>query len=102
MSYGSPYIDIPELVKPERVGRISEKMSKNNTTPTAEAPKATSKKYAKTRGEHFKDMLIVALIVGIIAFVGGMHFANQQNSRVANAVKSAVAPTVSAQAPAKK
>jgi hypothetical protein len=88
------YIETP--VKPERVGRA--KMP--NKSITAE-PKA-AKKYAKTRGEHYKDIVIAVLIAGIIAFVGGMHFSNQQHSQTAQAVKNAIAPSVSAQAPAGK
>lgn len=71
-----------------------------NTTPTKTEVK-TSKKYAKTRGEHYKDIVIAILVASIIAFIGGMHFSNQQNGKIANAVK-AVTPTVSAQAPASK
>lgn len=68
---------------------------------TTAEPK-TAKKYAKTRGEHYKDMVIVALVAGLIAFVGGMHFSNQQHNQVASAVKNAVAPSASAQAPTSK
>jgi hypothetical protein len=100
LSYGTKYIDIPEL-KPERVGRISAKMSNNKTT-SAEVSKAPRAKYNKTRGEHYKDIVIAVLIAGIIAFIGGMHFSNEQNGRVSSAVKAAVAPTVSAQAPTSK
>lgn len=60
-------------------------MSNNNKT---EAPKA-SKKYAKTRGEHLKDMVIVALLAGLIAFIGGMHFSNSQHAEVQHAVTAA-------------
>lgn len=94
MSYGTPYIATPITAK--AVGRPE--MTKSTIT---EQPKA-ARKYAKTRGEHYKDMVIVALIAGLIAFVGGMHFSNQQHSQVANAVKNAVAPSVSAQAPTSK
>lgn len=100
MSYGTPYIDEPKLYRKKAVGRAT-KMANNNKTISTEAPKA-SKKYSKTRGEHAKDLIIAMLITGIIAFIGGMHFANQQNGRVATAVKNAVTPAVSAQAPAKK
>lgn len=94
MSYGSPYIATPITAK--AVGK-GQKMS-NKSTVTAE-PKA-AKKYAKTRGEHYKDIVIAVLVAGIIAFVGGMHFSNQQNSRITSAVK-AVVPSASAQAPSK-
>lgn len=95
MSYGTDYLDIPEL-NPKRVGRISTKMSK--TTTTQEPVKASKAKYSKTRGEHVKDLLIAMLVTGIIAFIGGMHFSNQQNTAINSAVKSAVAPSASAQA----
>lgn len=71
--------------KPERVGKDSQ-MSKAPTT--NEAPKV-SRKYAKTRGEHLKDMVIVALVAGLIAFISGMHFSNQQHAATAQAVKAA-------------
>lgn len=60
-------------------------MSKNQ--PTNE-PKS-SKKYAKTRGEHLKDIVIAVLVSAIIAFVAGMHFANRQHAETANAVSAA-------------
>lgn len=60
-----------------------------NTNKT-EAPKA-SKKYAKTRGEHYKDIVIAILITAVIAFIGGMVFANKQNTEVKNAVSAAQA-----------
>jgi gas vesicle protein len=51
----------------------------------------TSHKYAKTRGEHCKDIIIAILIAGIISFIAGMHFANQHTTDTAQAVKSATA-----------
>lgn len=57
-------------------------------TSTNEAPKA-SRKYAKTRGEHLKDMVIVALVAGLIAFIGGMHFSDSQHKQVQQAVTAA-------------
>jgi flagellar basal body-associated protein FliL len=62
---------------------------------TTTEPKSKSK-YAKTRGEHFKDLIIVALVVAIAAFVGGMVFANSQQTEVKNAVSAAqvTAPAV--------
>lgn len=68
------------------------KMSKNSKQ--TEAP---AKVYNKTRGEHLKDLVIVALVVSIIAFIGGMQFAEKQNAKVSEAVK-AVTPTASAEA----
>lgn len=71
-------------------------------TTQTEAPKA-SKKYAKTRGEHAKDIIIAILVTSIVAFVGGMVFANKQQAKVQQAVKAAqvVAPVASAEAPKK-
>ena len=91
------YIETP--VTPYKVGRTFKKMSKKNQPSTeVKAPKA---KYAKTRGEHFKDLVIMALIVGIVAFIGGMQFQSKQQSAIDTAVE-AVTPSVSAQAPVKK
>lgn len=58
-----------------------------------------AKTYNKTRGEHIKDMVIVALVVGIIAFGLGFKFNADRNSEMQNAVKAAqttqaVAPEV--------
>lgn len=64
-------------------------MSKTNNNTTAPEVVKASKKYAKTRGEHFKDIVIAVLITSIIAFVGGMVFANKQNTEVKNAVNAA-------------
>lgn len=97
MSYETAYIDIPELTKPGRVGRAE--MSKTSTT--NEAPKA-SKKYQKTRGEHAKDILIAILITGVVAFIGGMQFANKQAAKVEQAVKAAQVTAPVATAPASK
>lgn len=58
------------------------------TSTTNEAPKA-SKKYAKTRGEHYKDIVIAVLVTSIIAFVGGVVFANKQQAEVNSAVSAA-------------
>lgn len=82
------YIETPKT--PYRVGRISTKMSKEPTT-TAAPVKA---KYAKTKGEHTKDLIIAVLVAGIIAFIGGMTFQAKQQEAISTAVKGAqtVAP----------
>lgn len=85
------FIETPVKTPMIRVGKGS-KMSKSNQPTVTEAPK-TSKKYAKTRGEHFKDVIIAMLITAVIAFVGGMHFANKHNAEVQSAVKAAQAVT---------
>lgn len=90
--------DMPLKINREAVGRTFKKMSKSTTTtPEVKA----SKKYAKTRGEHSKDLIIAILVSGIIAFIGGMTFQARQQSAIDTAVKS-VAPVVSAEAPVKK
>lgn len=83
-------------IKPLRVGKDS-KMSKSNTNVTPEAK--TSRKYAKTRGEHFKDIVIAILVTSVIAFIGGMHFSNSQHAETERAVKAA---TISTAAEVKK
>jgi hypothetical protein len=76
------FIETP--VKPERVGRA--KMP--NTSKGASKP---AKSYNKTRGEHNKDIVIAILITTVIAFVGGMHFSNNQHAETARAVSAATA-----------
>lgn len=48
-----------------------------------------AKKYNKTRGEHVKDLIIAILVTGVIAFVGGMAFADKQQTQIDNAVQAA-------------
>lgn len=85
-SYPLHYEDIPPSPRLLRVGKGS-KMSKSNQS-KVEAP---AKSYNKTRGEHFKDMVIVALVVGIIAFGLGVKFQADRNAEMQSAVKSAQA-----------
>lgn len=93
------FIETP--VKPYRVGRTFNKMSNNKSTNTTEAVKAPKAKYSKTRGEHFKDLVIAVLVAGIVAFIGGMQFQGHQQEAINTAVKGAqtVAPV---DAPSKK
>ena len=93
MSYNTQYIDIPLLTKTAKSGGKGQKMP-NKTTNTPEVK--TGKKYAKTRGEHFKDIVIAILITGIIAFIGGAVFQSKQQNAITTAVK-ALTPSVSAQ-----
>lgn len=88
--------DIPFKISGQPGGKVN-KMTKS--IPTNEAPKA-SRKYAKTRGEHYKDIVIAVLVTAVIGFVVGMHFANKHNAELQNAVKAASAPV--AQTEAKK
>ncbi len=55
-------------------------------------PKVT-KKYQPTKSEVAKTVVIAMLITGIIAFVGGMTFANNQNAKVNQAVETVKAET---------
>lgn len=84
------YIETP--INPIRVGRVTP-MTKSKTT-----TEALAKVYNKTRGEHLKDMVIVALVVGIVAFGLGFKFNSDRNAEMQSAVKAAqvtaVAPEV--------
>lgn len=95
------YIETPKkqynILKTRKGGKDS-KMSKNNNTSESKAPK----KYNKTRGEHIKDVIIAMLITGILAFAGGMQFANTQNEEVQSAVSKAQTATAVEKAPVKK
>lgn len=99
--YPLKFEDLPQkrynkIVK-TRKGRKDSKMSKE----VKQEVKA-SKKYMKTRGEHFKDLVITALIVAILAFVAGMAFQGKQQDAINTAMKS-VTPSANAQeAPVKK
>ena len=66
--------------------------NKPTAQPEVKAPKA---KYSKTRGEHFKDIVIAMLITGIITFIGGVQFQVNQQKAIDTAVKGAqtVAPS---------
>ena len=91
MSYNTQYIDIHQLTKTTKkvVGR-AEQMPK--TTNEAQKP---SKKYNKTRAEHYKDIAIFVLVTAIIAFIAGLQFANSNDAKVQAAVQ-ALTPVVSA------
>lgn len=93
-SYPLHYEDINPIT---RKGGKDSKMSKAKQT--VEAPVAKS--YNKTRGEHFKDLVIVALVVSIIAFIGGMQFAKGNQAQIDKAV-NAVTQTEQVSAEAKK
>lgn len=91
MSYGTDYLDIPSLTR--QTGGKGNKMP--NKTLTNEAK---TKSYRKTRGEHYKDIVIAVLVTAVIGFVAGMHFSNSQHAQTEQAVKAAV----TVQAPVKK
>lgn len=90
MSYRSPYIDIPKLNNRKAVGRVK-KMTKSTIT----AEPKTAKKYNKTRGEHFKDIVIAMLVTAIIAFGLGVAFESNRNTQTQQAVKAALLQTTS-------
>lgn len=94
-AYPLEFEDIPQttynkIVKTRKGGKDS-KMSKEVKQEAKQV-----KKYMKTRGEHFKDLIITALIVAILAFVAGMAFQNRQQDAINTAMKS-VTPSAGAQ-----
>lgn len=97
MSYGTDYLDYSPT-KTRKGGKGIQNMSNKSTT-TAEAPKANRAKYSKTRGEHCKDIVIAMLVVGVIAFIAGVHYSDNKNAQMTSAVKNAQTTAV---APAKK
>lgn len=44
------------------------------------------KQYTKTRGEHYKDIVIAVLVTGIVAFILGTNYQNKQEAHVQAAV----------------
>lgn len=84
------YEDLPAKNN-NKIIRKDTKMSKKQEIPTAKTRKA----YSKTRGEHYKDILIAVLITGIICFVAGLQFANSNNEAIKAAVE-AVTPAAEA------
>jgi len=82
--------------------------SKTKTTKKKEAIKMPNeplapraKKYQKTRGEHFKDVVIAILITAIVAFVAGASYTNKQQAEL-DKVRAEAQSSVQAEAPAKK
>lgn len=100
--YPLTFEDIPakqynKTVKTRVTGGKDSKMSKE-----AKAVSTPAKKYAKTRGEHIKDLIIVALVFSVIAFGLGVKFQSDRNTEMQNAVKAATASAVAPEAPVKK
>lgn len=93
---GMAYEKTPIKLKPVRVGRVT--MTKSTST---EQPKAV-KKYAKTRGEHYKDIVIAILVTAIVAFGLGVKVQADRNAQVAKAVNAAITPTATAAEAPKK
>lgn len=79
-----------EDLKPRKLitrkgGKDSKMSSKSTKVNEVKAPR----EYNKTRGEHFKDIVIAVLIVGVIAFIAGVQYAGSQNAKLTSAVKAA-------------
>ena len=89
--YPLEFEDVPFIKPLKRVGKDSKMSNKSTET---EAP---AKVYNKTRGEHVKDMIIVALVVAIVAFGLGVKFQSDRNAEVQNAVKAATTQQVTAE-----
>lgn len=75
MSYKTAYIDIPQLIRKDR---------KVKTMPKTEEVQKPSKKYAKSRTEHYKDVIIAVLLTAIASFIAGTVYADNRN-KVINA-----------------
>lgn len=89
--YPLTFEDIPakqynKTVKTRKSGGKDNKMSASK-----EVKVTPSKKYAKTRGEHVKDLIIVALVFSVVAFGLGVKFQSDRNTEMQNAVKAATA-----------
>jgi len=81
------YEELPEQ-KRTIIKRGGHKMPK--TTNNQEVKQAKTRKvYEKTRGEHIKDVIIAVLITGVVAFVLGARYANNQNAQLTSAVQAA-------------
>ena len=90
-TYKMHFEDLPTKNR-KAVGRPKVKtMAK--TTNEAQKP---SKKYAKSRAEHYKDIAIAVLITGIVAFIAGAQFASSHQAEIDRAVQ-AVTPTAQAE-----
>lgn len=50
----------------------------------------SSQQQPKKKVETFKTILITVLVTGIVAFLGGMHVADQNNSDKQTAIKTAL------------
>lgn len=72
-----------------RKGRKDHQMSKA----TAPAEYKSAKRYTKTRGEHYKDIVIAVLVTAVAAFIVGAHYANAQHAATDRAVQAATVQT---------
>lgn len=83
-----------DLPKKQYNKKTVKAVGRTEMSKTVSEPKI-AKRYSKTRGEHFKDIVITILVTAIVAFVAGSVFANKQQARIDQAVK-AVTPTAEA------
>lgn len=61
-----------------------------NKTTNENKKDKTMNKINKSTIETVKTVLISVLVTGILAFVGGMHYANAQHAKTTQAVQAAV------------
>jgi len=64
------------------------KMGNKTEVPTAE----TRKVYEKTRGEHFKDIIIAVLLTSIVAFIVGAQYQSRHTADITRAVAAVEQP----------
>ena len=72
---------------PKRKYKLTDRIKKMGKVKNNEQTKS----YSKSRGEHFKDIIIAVLITGVIAFVFGARYANNQAATTATAIQAATA-----------
>lgn len=61
----------------------------NKMTKQTKVTEKATRSYNKTRGEHLKDIIIAILIVGVVAFIAGVHYSDTKNAQMQSAVQSA-------------
>jgi len=65
-------IPLDERANYSKIKKTKRKVNKMTTNRTARAAQyRPAKRYQKTQGEHFKDIVIAILVTAIIAFVAG-------------------------------
>jgi len=71
-----------------KIGGLKMPKTTNNT----EVKQAKTRRvYEKTRGEHIKDVIIAILVTGVITFMLGVRYANNQAATTATAIQAATA-----------
>ena len=81
-SFNLNYEDLPK-----RKYKLTDRIKKMGKLKNNEQTKI----YSKTRGEHTKDIIIAVLITGVITFILGVRYANNQASTTATAIQAATA-----------